>query len=319
MTTNNGFDNSTAASSHTSRRRLPPGMLRILPETLPFYPYYCQASSPSQEKYILNPRKQKKKHLVEKYWTPPLHEDENALSNNSHGNNIGGKCRVMIPNMPLQQNNTSTIPTNNNNDKAVSFTLFFFADSTNRHSLSAIPAVSSWFQHAFYRSTNDDTGNITENRVICIPNHPLPSESNVVHDPSSSSDPTIHATIHSATETKSSQMIMLHPMLIHTGFYHLPFHHPKRLPLIRLLNATRVPSIIVVDNGSGRIVTQYGLEAVEREYLGKLKQGIDNDNIGWDGNQNPTDNHYFESKVVDDWRKGKSGLPLHWHLLSWIL
>ncbi len=72
-------------------------------------------------------------------------------------------------------------------------------------------------------------------------------------------------------------------------------------------------------------MTQYGWEAVEREYLAKLKQGIDGANNGWVGNRNPTieiineDNRYFESQVVDDWRKGKSGLPVHWHLLSWIL
>ena len=324
MTTDKGFDYSTAASQ-TSRRRLP-GVLRILPETLPFYPY-CQASSlPSRGQY-LNPRKQKKYHS-EECLTPPLYADENP-SSNSHCNIGGGR---VIANMPLQ-NNTPTTPTNNSNCKAVSFTLFFFADSTNRHSLSAVPAVSSWFQHALYGSTNDDTGgsndnnsnnnnNINENRVICIPNNPLPFEINVVHDPSS--DPMIHATIHSETETKSSQ-IMLHPMLIHTGFYHIQFHHPKRLPLIRLLNATRVPSIIVVNNCNGRIVTQYGWEAVEREYLGKLKQGIDYGNKGWVGNRNPTDevinedNLNFESQVVDDWRKGKSGLPVYWHWLSWIL
>lgn len=306
MTTNKGCITTQKAAPQPITRR--PGVLRILPETLPYYPY-CQNSIPS--------RLHHSKHIKD--------VDENAMGRN-------GK---VIPNANLH--NTSTTPNKSNTPK-VSFTFFFFVDSTNRQSLSAIPSVSFWFWHALHSNDgttggdiDDDNNNIiiNENRVICIPNHPLPCEM-TLHDTLSES--LIPATIHSATETTQSSHNMLHSMLVHTGFYHLPFLHPKRLPLLRLLNATRVPSIIVVNNCSGRIVTQYGWEAVERECLGTLKHWTDN-NTGWIGNQYQTSemNNYdradkercsgcnFESQVVEDWRRGKSGLPFYWHLLSWIL
>jgi hypothetical protein len=307
---------STAAVATTSSQpiRKLPGLLRILPDSLPFYPY-CQTDNLPSRKHSSS-RKQKIMYDEECRGNTPLYADDNAISKPLH-------------------NNTSTIPTRG------SFTLFFFVDYTNRQSLGALPAVSSWFQHSFPTSTNDGTygflsNDITENRVICIPNHPLPFEIEF-HEPSS--DSVIQANIDTSsttmtvTETQSSQK-MLHPMLINTGFYHLPFHHPKRLALLRLLNATRVPSIIVVDNCSGRIVTQYGWEAVEREYSGKLKKWTDGNNgyVGRQFSQNSMYDdecgdkegcfsacQYFHSQVVEDWRMGKSGLPFHWYLLSWIL
>lgn len=347
MTTSKGFTFSTSSSQPRQPRTRLQGMLRILPETLTFYPYY-RSNTPPSRLHRLNPRKSKKCH-DEEYGSaapPPLHaNDDDTTSGNNNRNDVRRRGKV-IPNMPLH-NNTSTISSSDSTE--ASFTLFFLVDSTNRQSLSALPAVSSWFQHALQRSTNDgkdvthdDSSNnnkITENRVICIPNQPLPFESNA-HE-SSSDYPIFHATIQSAMESQSSESIMLHPMLVNTGFYHLPFLHPTRLPLLRLLNATRVPSIIVVNNCSGRIVTQYGWEAVEREYLGTLKQWIDDDE-GWVRNRHlvseiindddddddrredkkgchPTPCHYFESQVVKDWQQGKSGLPLHWYLFSWIL
>lgn len=228
----------------------------------------------------------------------------------------------MIPNAPLHYNLIGL----NNSSTGASFTLFFFVDSTNRQSLSAIPIVSFWFRHALYNNDDID-GN--ENRIICIPNHPSQYEINIRD---SSSDPTILAIINNSSTvpsaTRHSQML-LHPMLLNTGFYHLPFHHPQRLPLLHLLNATRVPSVIVVHNSTGRIVTQYGWEAVEREYWGGLKQWADC-NKKWIENQN-LDAHEennddvrclacrFESLVIKDWCMGRSGLPFHWHVLSWIL
>jgi hypothetical protein len=306
---------STAAVATTSSQpiRKLPGLLRILPDSLPFYPYCQTGCNNLPSRKLSNPRKQKTMYDEECRGNTPMYADDNAISK------------------PLY-NNTSAIPT------IGSFTLFFFVDYTNRQSLSALPAVSSWFQHAFHTSTNDGSGsvlhhdmNITENRVICIPNHPLPFEIEF-HEPSS--DPVIQANIDTSTSIMTaaqSSQIMLHPMLVNTGFYHLPFHHPKRSALLRLLNATRVPSIIVVSNCSGRIVTQYGWEAVEREYVGKLKQWTDN-NTAYVGHQRPNLDsvsedkggcsstcHYFESQVVEDWRMEKSGLPFYWYLLSWIL
>jgi hypothetical protein len=112
-------------------------------------------------------------------------------------------------------------------------------------------------------------------------------------------------------------------MLLDSGFYHLPFHHPQRAALLQLLGATRVPSVVVVGNADGRIVTRHGWEAIGRE-LGGLEEWIDRDSLEskkCDGGEDEggSSGRRFESDVVGEWGNGNSGLPLYWHLLSWIL
>ena len=111
-------------------------------------------------------------------------------------------------------------------------------------------------------------------------------------------------------------------MLHNTGFYELPFDHASRLTLLHLMNATRVPSIIVVRNNNGRIITHLGWEAIEREGMdgGSLDLWIERNAFdvkkGMELSNNGTND--FESRVVEEWRKGRSGLPCWWHVLSFI-
>jgi len=270
-------------------RRKAPGILRLLPETLPFYPF-CQTNG----RVHSNPRKRKQKNA-----------DDDA--ERDYARNIN-------PNASLDQNN---------NDNGAGFTLFFFVDATNRQSLTAIPMVSKWFHHALNNYDNNDES--SGNRIICIPNHPSPREINLRN---SNSDPIVQASINSSATTSVAKEQVVLSMLLNTGFYHLPFLHPKRLFLLHLLGATRVPSVIVVSNGNGRIVTRYGWEAINREG-GMLEQWIesnwienkkgdgDNEHDGQDEEGGSTS--HFESQVVTAWSDGKSGLPLWWHLLGWIL
>jgi len=172
-----------------------------------------------------------------------------------------------------------------------SFTLFFFVDCTNRQSLLAISLVSKWFQYSLNEHNSC-------NKVICIPNHPTQSHGGSI--------------------------------LTNTGFYELPFHHSSRLHLLHLLNARRVPSIIVVQNKNGRVITSWGWEAIEKEGYdgGRLDQWIDKNSLDakkglifsedrdlpLNGNSSDT----FNSHVVEDWKKGRSGLPCWWHLLHFV-
>lgn len=169
-----------------------------------------------------------------------------------------------------------------------SFTLFIFVDCTNRQSMIAISVVSRWFHYALNEQGERDHCN----RIICIPNQ--------------------------STKINNTSI------LSNSGFYELLFDHPSRLSLVHLLNATRVPSMIVVQNSTGRIVTRYGWEAVEREGLdgGILDTWIERNVLeakkGSDDDIN--DNHLgFESQVVIEWKKGHSGLPFWWQFVSWIL
>lgn len=233
-----------------------PGILRLLPETLPFYPYRENLDT-GRHRTNLHRRKQ---HYPD--------EEDNAVD--------------VDPNAPLHRSSSG-------------FTLFFFVDSTNRQSLIAIPLVSQWFHHTLSEST-----------VICTPNHPVQRQISLRD---ATSDPIIQSSINSSITPAAKQHVS---MLSNTGFYHLPFLHPKRLPLLHLLGATRVPCVIVVSNDTGRIVTRYGWEAIEREVRSKDKKDGDVGNeIG--------SNSCFQSHIVNEWMKGNSGLPFWWHLLSWIL
>lgn len=172
-----------------------------------------------------------------------------------------------------------------------SFTLFFFVDCTNRQSMLAMSIVSKWFHHSLNeKKATQDKHNASGNRVICVPN-----QSTQNHNVS---------------------------ILANTGFYELPFNHSSRLALLFLLNAKRVPSIIVVQNNNGRIITPYGWEAIEREGRegGSLDQWIERNAFETKKGANDRDgnaqSNVFDSNVVSEWDEGRSGLPCWWHLLS---
>jgi hypothetical protein len=267
-----------------NQRRLP-GILAALPASLPFHPYSNDYSGHQRHQHMYKHQRRRRRGRAEL----ERHEDPGAglldepiLSTDC--------ASSMIPDMNLYP----SIPNARNGE---TFTLFFFVDCTNRQSLLAISVVSKWFQYALNKK--DTAQNQSGNIVICIPNHP-----------------------------KSAQN---ESILLHSGFYELPFHHPKRLVLLHLLNASRVPSILVVENSNGKILTQFGWEAIEREGYdgGKLDNWIERqllerkkcwDDSSCDGtdDNNRTSSRLFDSQVVKAWRRGRSGLPCWWHLLSWF-
>ena len=263
--------------------RRAPGLLRALPETLPFYPY-CRTNS------------------------KPLRLNKKAKKQKDIDAELNDGVNTIVANKPLPLD-----------DIDYGFTLFFFVDSTNRQSLHAIPKVSQWFYHAM-SDDGDCSGNEyyynNNSRVICIPNNTSPHE---IDMSSNTSDPIMHANINSSLTSTVSKQRQGMVMLQKTGFYHLPFLHPKRLTLLHLVGANRVPSIIVVSNQTGKIITRYGWEAIEQE-VGKLDQYIESN---WIENkkekgEDPISNN-FESQVVQAWVEGKSGLPRWWTLFGWIL
>jgi len=298
--------------------RKAPGILRLLPETLPFYKYqYTIDKKTGRLPSSSRKRRQKQKQ-----------NDLNSAE--QQPDTMGNTNDNVIPNAPLHNQNNSV-------DSKSGFTLFFFVDSTNRQSLLALPLVSRWFHHALSSSTTGDdisnygdinndendiragrnNNNNNNNRIICIPNHPSPHEidtHNSTINAANSSDPIVQASINSST-TSITGKCPTASMLSNTGFYHLPFLHSKRLPLLHLLGANRVPCVIVVSNTNGRIVTRLGWEAIEREMsvleqwllLVENKKECDGDDRG------------FESEAVKQWSVGNSGLPFWWHLLSWIV
>jgi len=80
-----------------------------------------------------------------------------------------------------------------------------------------------------------------------------------------------------------------HPFCIGTGFGLLPLSSTTTSTALALLNVTKIPSLIIVDAKSGRIVSRDAILAVER-----------NDSHG----------------VVNRWQAGKSGLTLFQQLVA---
>jgi len=71
----------------------------------------------------------------------------------------------------------------------------------------------------------------------------------------------------------------------HTQFWKLGFDHINRLGVIRLLAVSMVPTLAVIDNKSGKMITNWGMEAIE--YNQNLHPEI----------------------VVESWRQGKHSVP----------
>ncbi|KAL7480107.1 hypothetical protein ACHAW6_005818 [Cyclotella cf. meneghiniana] len=276
-----------------------PGILAALPKSLPFHPYPLDYRSLKRYQHIYK-RRSRRCGVVDVDHDGDLKEGQRTETGIfvDVSKTVNDEVEF-ISDFPLAHI-TSELRSGD------TFTLFLFADYTNRQSLIAISVVSKWFHYALKtecRSQIESTH--SGNRVICIPNHPTQIDA-------------------VGSSRKAS-------ILKRSGFYELPFHHPLRFTLIRLLNATRVPSVIVVANCNGKIVTHYGWEAIDSEgsdgrcldqwlhrqcleskrHHDSRCKDPESDNTLCDSN--------FDSQVVNEWKKGRSGLPCWWHLLSWLI
>jgi hypothetical protein len=165
----------------------------------------------------------------------------------------------------VENDNGGFIPNQQLNQSCIvnGFTLFLFVDATNIQSLNAISKASYWFHVVF--SNRQHEGNkgrvVTTNDsiVICITNHPSVEE--LEEDIIGQEEDVTIRHIHT-----SSKAVPSCPLLTNSGFFHITFHHDKRQALLHLLGVTRVPTIVVVNNVDGWIVTRYGWEAIDREY-----------------------------------------------------
>lgn len=115
------------------------------------------------------------------------------------------------------------------------FTLVFFCDLECRNTLRFTSILGR-----FLRDVNKMEKDTKSLQLVCIPNNSTCSNSNECMDHSVFS--------HLASEVE---------------YWVMPFEHANRLAFIRILSASKVPSLFVINNHSGRIVTDLGMEAVE--------------------------------------------------------
>ena len=107
------------------------------------------------------------------------------------------------------------------------FTLFLFVDVANMHSIRALRVVSEWLHHA---------GSGRE-KVVCVPNQSLRD-----------------LAINTSKRASKRKPVILRG----TGFFHFPLTQKHRATLIRVLNVTCVPSVVVINNSNGRIASKWG-------------------------------------------------------------
>jgi hypothetical protein len=112
--------------------------------------------------------------------------------------------------------------------------------------------------------SNNDYNNpdmIPSYQLICIPNDNIQSYSEV-----------------------ENGTIMSH-LKSETDYWHLGFNHKNRLAIIRMLSVSQVPTLVVIENKTGKVITYNGIEAIEWSEEGQ------------------------SSAVFEKWRSGNSAVP----------
>jgi len=110
-------------------------------------------------------------------------------------------------------------------------------------------------------------------RLICIPNNEISTE-----------DMTTDNVYHNYSNNE--MMGFFSYLISQTEFWHLGYDHANRLGIIRLLAVAVVPTLIIINNNNGKIVSNRGMEAIEY-------------------NQ-----HCSPNIVVDAWRNGENPIPV---------
>mmetsp|Transcript_3872 Transcript_3872/g.7428 ORF Transcript_3872/g.7428 Transcript_3872/m.7428 type:complete len:339 (+) Transcript_3872:327-1343(+) len=98
--------------------------------------------------------------------------------------------------------------------------------------------------------------------------------------------------------TKVTANILTHLMSC-CEFWHMGYDHINRLSMIRMLSVSVVPTLIVIDNDSGRVVTMRGMEAVE--YACSVSD--------MEQQQEQQQRQEQCEKLLEEWKQGKSGIP----------
>lgn len=177
------------------------------------------------------------------------------------------------------------------------FTLFLFVDFACRHSTRALRVVSEWLHHA-------GTG---REICICVPNQIY------LHDTFCAEDLMVKSSASYARRASKQKPQFLRG----TGFFHLPITQKHRATLVRVLNATCAPSVIVVNNSNGRIASKWGWEAICRERKSIETWSLNRRIIEKEKAAYNSDG--FSSKLLVEWQEGRSGLPCWWWLWMWFL
>lgn len=115
------------------------------------------------------------------------------------------------------------------------FTLVYFCDLECRNTLRFTSILGR-----FLRDVNKMDQDTNSLQLICITNDNVCSIRNEYMNYSIFS--------HLASETE---------------YWIMPFEHANRLAFIRMVSASKVPSLFVINNRTGRIITDLGMEAVE--------------------------------------------------------
>jgi len=137
------------------------------------------------------------------------------------------------------------------------FTLLWFCDSHCRNSLRFAKILGTFLKSSCMRMNNDhDTSNpLRPCQCIVIPNDNI-------------------------DEGTGYKNFLFAELADNTDFWHMGFDHSSRLSIIRLLSISVVPTLVVINNTSGRLVTRWGMEAIESNL-----SNVDSLLRAWNNNQ----------------------------------
>lgn len=159
------------------------------------------------------------------------------------------------------------------------FTLLFFCDFDCRNSIRFLPILANFLNnctnHTAQISNHDQVQALVKPctssslmksccQLICVPNNEIPTELVKAHD---------------------EFMGFFTYLASHTEFWHLGYNHASRLFIIRLLGVSMVPTLVVLDNRTGKMITNSGMQAIE-----------------YNQHRNP-------EIVIESWRQGENSVP----------
>jgi len=149
------------------------------------------------------------------------------------------------------------------------FTVLYFCDFHCRNSIRFLPILGHFFQTQSSPKTC---------QLICVPNNDL-------------------------SYYNEDDYGFFPKLQTQTEFWSLGYNHCNRLPLIRLLSVSKVPTVIIINNQTGRMISNCGMESIE--YYHRPAPKDDND-------YNP---------LFEEWRKGNCGIPssMMYHILSCLI
>lgn len=156
------------------------------------------------------------------------------------------------------------------------FTLIYFCDMNCRHSTRFTKILANFMQ-AVQKDDHYENENTLPIQLICVLNDEINLSATGFRN-----------------ELRNGPPNILSHLVSETACWCLGYDHINRLAMIRMLSISMVPSLIVINNETGRVITSCGMEAIEGSAV---------------------DDH-GSKHLLAQWRKGNDGIPFSTKIIN---